>query len=253
MVEAALDDAVLVCVVKQAFNTEADILEDNMTDRSEVVGIRLTPEEREKFEEFIQEGNEFDSLSRFFRVTAHRYMNTEDVEATIDQDEIIRAVDSSVTPLVERLDRVEEHVLSIDSNVTTDDKIDQLARDLYTSLPTHSSKSDLPDFDTVSQFDTPSDLALAQAISTPEVWAQYFEEDLADTRRACARMLEYYPDVEFVEDTTAGSDSNIPRHDDLSIDQSEGVSVGDSSLSAEAKDEGPDKSTVRRYYKTSGA
>lgn len=178
-------------------------------------------------------------------------MNTEDVEATIDQDEIIRAVGSSVTPLVERLDRVEEHVLSIDSNVTTDDKVDRLARDLYTSLPTHSSKSDLPDFDTVGQFDTPSDLALVQAISTPEVLAQYFEEDLADARRACVRMLEYYPDVEFVEDTTEGADSNIPRHDGLSVDQSEGMSVGDSSLSAESEDEGPDKSMTCCYSKYS--
>ena len=223
-----------------------------MTQRSEVVGIRLTPEEREEFEEFIRETNEFDSLSRFFRVTAYRYMNTEDVEATVDQDEIIRAVDSSVTPIVERLDRVEEHVLSIDSNVTEDDRVDRLARDLYTSLPTHSSKSGLPDFDEVGQFDTPSDLALVQAISTPQMWAQYFEENLADVRRACARMLEYYPDVEFVEDTTEDSDSNIPRHDDLKIDQSESVSVGDPSLSAKSEKDEPDKSTVRRYYKTSG-
>ncbi|UPW01706.1 hypothetical protein M0R88_06285 [Halorussus gelatinilyticus] len=235
-----------------------------MTDRSEIVGIRLTPEEREEFDEFIREENEFDSLSRLFRVTAYRYMNSGDEEATVDQDEIIRAVDTSVTPLEERLDRIEEHVLSIDSSVTNDDKIDRLARDLYSSLPVHSTGNDLPDFDEVGQFDTPSDLALAQAISTPEVWAQYFDEDLADVRRACARMLEYYPDVGFVEDTTEEAEADIPRHDNLSIgessshtdstsDSSPRVSVGDESLSAGSGEENQDKSTVRRYYKESGA
>jgi len=235
-----------------------------MTERSEIVGIRLTPEERKEFDEFIQEENEFDSLSRLFRVTAYRYMNSGDEEATVDQDEIIRAVDTSVTPLTERLDRIEEHILSIDSSVTNDDKIDQLARDLYSSLPIHSTENDLPDFDEVGQFDTPSDLALAQAISTPEVWAQYFDENLADVRRACARMLEYYPDVEFVEDTTEESETDIPRHDNLSVDgasshtdsgsdSSPRVSVGDTSLSAGSDEENQDKSTVRRYYKESGA
>jgi len=227
-----------------------------VTDRTEFVGVRLTPEEREEFENFLREEGEFNSMSRFLRVAAYRYIATSDEEASIDPEEIIDAVDSAVTPLSERLERVEDHVLSIDSNVTNDDKIDRLARDIYSSLPTHTTKKELPDFDDIGQFETPSDLALAQAISTPDIWAQYYDEDLADVRRACARMLEYYPDVKYVQDKLGGSDSFIPSHDDISVEQTPShtdISNNQSNSSTrEQRAREQDQSTTRRYYKGSG-
>ena len=227
-----------------------------MTDRSEIVGVRLTPEEREKFEDFLRGEDEFDSMSRFFRVAAHRHIATNDEDATIDPEEIIDAVDSAVTPLSERLERVEDHVLSIDSNVTNDDKIDRLARDIYSSLPAQSGTNELPDFDEIGQFEAPSDLALAQAISTPDIWAQYYDEELADVRRACARMLEYYPDVKYVQDKTGGPDSHIPSHDDINVghvpSHTDSLNDQDSSSTREQRIRDRDRSTVRRYYKESG-
>lgn len=240
----------------RAFNTDAPINRIIVTDRTEFVGVRLTPKEREEFENFLREEGEFNSMSRFLRVAAYRYIATSDEEASIDPEEIIDAVDSAVTPLSERLERVEDHVLSIDSNVTNDDKIDRLARDIYSSLPTHTGKNELPDFNEIGQFETPSDLALAQAISTPDIWAEYYDEDLADVRRACARMLEYYPDVKYVQDKLGSSDSFIPSHDDLDVNQPDSHTDSsynqDSSSTREQKTREQDHSTIRRYYKESG-
>ncbi|WP_435099935.1 hypothetical protein [Halorubrum sp. N11] len=227
-----------------------------MTDRSETVGVRLTPAEREKFEDFLREEDEFDSISRFFRVAAHRHIATANEDVSIDPEEIIDAVDSAVTPISERLERVEDHVLSIDSSVTNDDKIDLLAQDLYSSLPTHSKADGLPDFDKIEEFDTPSDLALAQGISTPEIWAEYYDEELADVRRACARMLEYYPEVNYIQDTAGESKTHVPVHDDVgqtnTSRQVDSIAGQNSSSSRPQKTQEQGHSTVRRYYKESG-
>lgn len=227
-----------------------------MTDRTEFVGVRLTPEEREEFENFLREEGEFNSMSRFLRVAAYRYMAGADEESSIDPEEIIDAVDSAVTPISDRLERIEDHVLSIDSNVSDDDNIDRLARDIYSSLPAHTDTNGLPDFGEIGQFESPSDLALAKSISTPDVWAQYYDEDLADTRRACARMLEYYPDVTYIEDTTGGADSHIPRHDDIGVeDPPSHTDVSTDQTTSQPRypaSSNQDRSTVRRYYKKSG-
>jgi hypothetical protein len=45
--------------VIRAFNTGAHINRIIVTDRSEFVGVRLTPEEREEFENFLREEGEF--------------------------------------------------------------------------------------------------------------------------------------------------------------------------------------------------
>lgn len=228
-----------------------------MPDRSETIGVRLTPAEREKFEQYVEESNEFDSMSRFFRTVAHRYVATEEEDPSLDSEEVINAVDTAVSPLAERLEQIEEHVVSIDSNVRDDDKIDRLARDIYSSLPTHADDTGLPDLSEVEQYGNASDLALVQAISTPDMWAQYYDEDLQDVRRACARMLEYYPDVKVVRDETSGPDSSVPMHDDINVDHTPShtdqfVSDNDRDVSHSVSvgDRGP--STVRRYYKTGG-
>lgn len=210
-----------------------------MTERSEIVGVRLTPKERERFEEFVQDNEKVNGLSQLFRIAAYQYIDTDEQEASIDPEEIITAVDSAITPIEERLDKVEEHVLSIDSNVTNDDKIDRLARDIYSVLPEHATESELPGLNDGDQLEVESDLAAVQAISIPETWADYFEENLDDVRRACARMLEYYPDVKFVEDSFDTSDADIQLHQNLGVNQPSPASdVGDES-----------ESTVRRYYK----
>jgi len=58
-----------------------------MADRTELVQIKVTPEEKQKFREYVESTNEFDSLSRIFRVLAHRHIETDgQQEATVDTD-----------------------------------------------------------------------------------------------------------------------------------------------------------------------
>ena len=233
-----------------------------MADRSEFVGVRLTPEKHEKFTEYIEDSNDFDIMSRFFRTVAYRYIATEDEEPSLDPEEIIEAVDTAVSPLSERLEQMEEHIVSIDSNVRDDDKIDRLARDIYSSLPTHSDETGLPELDDIGKYGDASDLAIVQGISTPYMWARYYDEDLQDVRRACARMQEYYPDVEFVRDDINRTDSHIERHDDLGQTSSSTTShtshtdhragSDDGSTSRRVDISNRDDGAVRRFYKTGG-
>ncbi|WP_248517924.1 hypothetical protein [Salinarchaeum laminariae] len=225
---------------------------DPMANRTEYVGVRLTPDEHDKFEKHIESSNEFDSMSRFFRVLAHRDVAADDEDVSVDADEIIDAVNTAVSPLAERLEQVEEHIVSIDSNVRNDDKIDRLARDLYSTLPVHADESELPDLGKAAQH-AKSDLAKAQSISTAELWAEYFSEDLQDMRRACARMEEYFPDVQIVR-AEVDSDESSLLHGDVSVesptshtDQSTGIDRTVSTSSNPGSE-----TTVRRYFKTRG-
>lgn len=229
---------------------------DPMTNRTEHVGVRLTPDEYDKFEDYIESSNEFDSMSRFFRVIAHRTVATDDEEdVSIDADEIIDAVDTVVSPIADRLEQVEEHVVSIDSNVRDDDMIDRLARDIYATLPTHSDASGLPALDELGRYESASDLAIAQAVSTPEVWAEYYDENLQDSRRAVARMQEYYPDVQIYRDETASEDQ-IQLHDDVDVSHTpshtDQFASGSSTSVSSGSTEDRSGTTVRRYFKTSG-
>lgn len=212
-----------------------------MPDRSEFIGVRLTPDEREKFEEYIDETNEANSLSRFLRIAAHRHIETEDEDQSIDTEELIEIVDSSVSPLYGRIDKIENHLMEIDSNTSNDDKIDRLARDLYSSLPVYSSPEEFPSFTEISNFEDPTDLSLVKSISTPYLWAEYFEEDLSDVRRACGRMIEYYPDVDYVEESI-GAPERVPTHANVSIPK-----ITQTRTNTVVSEH--DHDTVRRYYK----
>lgn len=237
-----------------------------MADRSKIIGVRVTPDEREKFEEHLERTNEFDSLSRFFRVLAHRHIESDDEEASIDSEEIIEAVDAAISPVREKLDQVEEHVVAIDSTVSDDDKIDKLARDIYMSLPTVSNESELPAISNGERYENSSDFEVAQAISTPYLWAQYFDEEIADARRACARMTEYFPDVEYVSVDLGAEGGHVPTHDDISI-QTETHAPDHTDISPTKSDPSVDETREasdgtmerlestgieRRYYKTEG-
>lgn len=229
-----------------------------MPDRTETVGVRLTPDEREKFEQFLDNSNEFDSLSRFFRTVAHRYIATDDEDPSLDPEEISEAVESTLTPFAERLEQMEEHIVSIDSNVRDDDKIDRLARDIYSTLPTHSDETGLPDLDEVSKSGNGSDLAIVQAISNPYLWAEYYDEDLQDVRRACARMQQYYPDVNVVRDDLDEKEIHVPDHDDIGVSHSGGHTDSHTDVSNKSPDRTRSRlnvserssGTIQRFYKT---
>lgn len=239
-----------------------------MAKRTETVGVRLTDRERQKFESFVEESPRFDSLSRLFRVLAHQEINTEDDTASVDPEEITRAVDSAVSSVTQQLDDVEEHVLSIDANTTDDDKIGKLAKDIYNTLPVHESGSDMPSIEDVLRRSNISEGEITQQVSTAYVWSQFFDSTIADTRRGCARMLDSYPDAEVitenVEETGKTSNDSTTRnnrvhdfqHNDGGFDVATEPEVDVTCAPGDDSDTQPTDvvqdgmTTVRRYYKT---
>lgn len=206
-----------------------------MADRTEFVGVRVTEDEREKFRKFIdEETDEFDTLSRFLRVTALRYINKDDEPATVNTQEIESAFEQTISPLYDRLDQLEDHIIAIDSRTTSNDKIEQLAQEIYHELPAYRDESELPEISDEFEPGVFNDSVLTQTISSPFVWAQYFDEDIADVRRAFARILDYYPSVDYVEYNIGEAAEKVPTFADLAGDTETGS---------------PAKNIIRRYFK----
>ncbi|NIB98035.1 hypothetical protein [Halobacterium sp. R2-5] len=185
-----------------------------MANRTETIGVRVTEAEKQKFEQYAEEHNEFDSASRMLRVLAHRHINGEGdgVEASIETDELVDAMDVALSGVHERLDRMENHVVAIDSATDTDDDVDKLAREIYAALPVYNDTDDLPGMEEVARALTSeqqSDHSQTQLISSPSVWANYFGADEAQVRKACMRMLDYFPDVEYVTSSMGGYDIEV--------------------------------------------
>lgn len=234
-----------------------------MTDRTKTIGVRVTPDEHEKFTSYVEESNEFDSLSRFLRVIAYRHIaeEKEEDDASMDPEEIVNAVDTAVAPIADKLDTLQDHVLAIDANVGGDDDVDKLARELYLSLPTHRDASELPSLRGINDIADTNDLSMVQSFSTPYLWAQYFDVDLGEMRRACARMLEYYPDVEFVDENVDSTQGSVPTHDNVHIPESSSddrtVDITHDHKTGTTRSNTPqrdrDSERVRRYFKTEEA
>lgn len=176
-----------------------------MVRRDEHIGVRVTEAEKEKFEKHLKETNEFDSVPRMFRSLAREHIRNygEDENGSIDTDELINAMNTALSDVHDRLDRMETHIVSIDSRTSDDDEVDKLAREIYSALPVYESEESLPGMfeiaSLVSDQSGKSDYSMAQKISSPSAWAEYFDKSEAQVRRACLRMLEYFPDVEFTE------------------------------------------------------
>ena len=171
-----------------------------MANRSKTIKVRLTPDEKEEIEEHLKEANESASLSDFGRLTLLRHIRTgdEDEAPTVDPEQITDGVEVALSDVHERLDRMESHILAIDSHTNNDDEIDKLARDIFTSLPTATDASELPSLFEIGTAGKGDDYSLAQSLSTPSAWANYYDVDVSVARRACARMLDYFSaDVEY--------------------------------------------------------
>jgi len=170
-----------------------------MVTRSETLKIRVTPNEKEEILEYMDDTKEASTISDFGRLTLLKHVRNDDDEVSIDQTDIIDAVDVAIADVHERLERVETHVVSIDSQTSLDDDVDKLARDIYHSLPVHE-EGDMPSLYDAALSGLDDDFSKAQKISSPSAWAEYFGEDISLIRRACATMLEYYPDATFVRE-----------------------------------------------------
>lgn len=132
------------------------------------------------------------------------------------------------------MNQLENHIIAIDSRTTDNDKIDQLAQEIYHELPVYRDESELPEISSDLEPGMFNDSVLAQTISSPFVWARYFDEDIADVRRAFARILDYYPSVEYVEEALGEAAEGIPTFADLGVD---------------TETSSPSKHIIRRYFR----
>lgn len=172
-----------------------------MPNRSELIQIRVTPGEKQQITEFVEETNEYESVSRMLRALAHRHIATDgdmQQEASVDPDEIVDAVDTAMTDVTDQIERVEDTVAELESSVDMDDEIGQLAHEIMSQLPVHESGDDLPDPTTEIDKAAGGELLMAQQLSTVDAWATYLEIPVDKARRALARAQEF-PDVQYVE------------------------------------------------------
>lgn len=170
-----------------------------MGDRTKTIKIRVTPDEKREYEEYIEETGEAPSASSWFRTLANERVSADDeATADIDLESLTEAMEVALSDVHEQMETMANRMASLESNVHNDDDIDKLAREIYSHLPVMESPDEFPDpFLEVDINLADRDLEEAQKISTPSAWAKWFDKSEADIRRACARMLEYYPDARY--------------------------------------------------------
>lgn len=173
-----------------------------MPTRSKTLKIRVTPAEKEKIEEYMGESNEAASLSDFGRLALLKHITSSDEEQpSINTDEVMDAMENALTEVSGDVAEVSSRLSDIESSIRTDDETDKLAREIYHTLPEHESGDEFEYLESIHIADAEERLDRAQYASSPRAWAKWFGKDVSDIRAACGRMLEYYPDVDYVHET----------------------------------------------------
>lgn len=180
-----------------------------MANRTETIKVRVTPQTKEKFEEFIENTGEFPSVSQLLRASANAYIEQDDQQqADIDPEEITNAVEIALSDVTERLDRIEHEVGRVDTAVQPEEEdIDTLADDIAVQLPVMDDGSEFRERNDVLREATHGDLEgieYAQEKSTVGAWSDYVDADKNKTRRALTRAASWYPDVKWVYDEEMG-------------------------------------------------
>ncbi|WP_139171076.1 hypothetical protein [Halorientalis regularis] len=179
-----------------------------MSDRSELIQVRVTPDKKEEFEEFVEKSLDFNTLSNFLRISAKKQIQETNDGDIADKKEIVDAIDDSLAGIKGELERLNDRIADVESAVhDADDEIDTLAREIYRELPEFRSEEG---FDR----DRPSHERVVEegkTLSTPTAWADWFGVEVPTARRACGRMLEYYPEVEFTYEAVDEETSSVPE------------------------------------------
>lgn len=197
-----------------------------MTDRTEQVKFRVTPEFKTEIEQFIDESNEADSFASLCRTSLRHRIYEE--ESSTDSDEISRSVEVALEPIEHELEELNDRLANVEQQVRAVDEesIDELANDIYQTLP-EMTEDDLEyeEFGKPIQWQNDGDLyvgvdphplwlpldKLEGAIHNPEsiedvrkastatAYANFFEVDEATARRALSRMVDSYPDADYID------------------------------------------------------
>lgn len=149
---------------------------------------------------------EFPSLSQLLRAAANKHIE-EDTTTTaeINPDQITDAVENALGDVTERLERIEDELAHIDTEVGESEDVETMVQDIVAELPVMDDGAEFSDDLTPGeQAGDASVLEFCKLSSTPSAWSDYVEEDVTKTRRALSRLIEWYPDVEYISDEERG-------------------------------------------------
>lgn len=164
--------------------------------------FRVSPETKADIDQYLDESNDFDSIARLCRTCVKNHIHTQ-TDST-PSDEFRAELDAALDPLREELERMNDRLADLEQTQTPHPSqgpdLDDLATDLFQSLPKLREWEPIPSLDDLSdEIHNPDTLADAQAASTARAWANYYDLDEEVARRALARVLDYYPDTTAVE------------------------------------------------------
>lgn len=183
-----------------------------MANRTETIKVRVTPERKQKFKNYIEDTGEYPSLSQLLRASANEKvegrMAGADNGSSIDADEITNAVEIALGDVTERLDRIEQEIERVDTAVQPEEEdIDDLADDIAVQLPVMDDGSEFRRTNEIMEerhHSGMSDFEFTREMSTVEFWSDYVDADQNKTRRALSRAASWYPDVKWVYDEDMG-------------------------------------------------
>lgn len=177
-----------------------------MRKRDESILVRLTEDEKELFERHVEDAaTDEDNLSALMRIGARQIIKSDDSEASIDEQQLTRAISEAMGDVNERLERIEDGLAQIDAEVSIEEKIEDLSADLESELPVLDSPEEfIGQLKLGKQAENSSSIEFAQKLSTAGAWADYLDTDTNRARRALTRAVEQYPDVTYTEDEQVG-------------------------------------------------
>lgn len=171
-----------------------------MTNRSKTLKIRVTPEEKSKILDYMDESKEADSISDFGRLVILRYIHNKTSEdsggESLDQEKLINSIEVANSDLTERLESIEDQVARLASRTKRDEEAEDLAHQLKSDLkPVEPGKS-LPNTKDIAG-PLGKDLKNAQNWGTATAWGKYYDEDTDLVRRALVVAEDWFPAVDY--------------------------------------------------------
>lgn len=172
-----------------------------MARKSERVTLKVTETQKDRWETYAEDNPEYDNLSDLVKLSVEKEMSgaldreaVEQLDVSIDYDDIVRAVEAGLSDVNERLESVDDRLADVESTVKTNDDISKLARDIYEEMVVVEDEAEMRELGPMVSQEVEEELAIQ---STPGAWATLFDVDEEDARRALSRAVQLFPDVEY--------------------------------------------------------
>lgn len=162
--------------------------------RTKTIKIRVTPGEKQSFEEYLEETREASSLSSWFRYLGFNRIESDDNTASIDPEQVTNAVEIGVSDLTERTEELAGEIALLENQVKPTSDIEDLAKELLNLLPVHPD-DELTPVDNINM--GLHSLEGVQQTTTPGAWSVHLDEPEQKIRRA----LDWLSDLPEVKST----------------------------------------------------